>query len=150
MYDHFEYMRLLAGRVPQIRTYLPSTDWSHLTQLLASLNQVQTPCLVADYDYAAQLVDRGSDNLILRTRYSAMILLAAAPGNGDDALRAQAQARGIADRMLALILRDRAQGLHGLAHLEVPSIRIETLPPVADHALGIGITYTILSALQAP
>ena len=147
----------LAAALPEFqppeRHLHRSTDWASLTTLFARLQQLEYPCLVADHAYGAQIVDRGSDSLLQRQAWGLYLLERALPAEDSEATHARASTRALADRLLAAIVAEcRATRGHPpdqpatspLARVELDSLRIAPLGPVADFAYGIAIDFTTL------
>ena len=147
----------LAATLPEFqppeRHLHRSTDWASLTTLLARLQQLEYPCLVADHAYGAQIIDRGADSLLQRQAWGLYLLERALPAEDGEATHARATARALADRLLAAIVAEcRASRGHPpdlpttspLARVELDSLRIAPLGPVADFAYGIAIDFTTL------
>lgn len=148
----------LAAALPEFqppeRHLHRSTDWASLTTLFARLQQLEYPCLVADHAYGAQIIDRGADSLLQRQAWGLYLLERALPAEDAEATHARATARALADRLLAAIVAEcRATRGHPpeepatspLARVELDSLRIAPLGPVADFAYGIAIDFTTLS-----
>ena len=147
----------LAAALPEFqppeRHLHRSTDWASLTTLFARLQQLEYPCLVADHAYGAQIVDRGFDSLLQRQAWGLYLLERALPAEDSEATHARASTRALADRLLAAIVAEcRATRGHPpdqpatspLARVELDSLRIAPLGPVADFAYGIAIDFTTL------
>lgn len=147
----------LAATLPEFqppeRHLHRSTDWASLTTLFARLQQLEYPCLVADHAYGAQIIDRGADSLLQRQAWGLYLLERALPAEDAEATHARATARALADRLLAAIVAEcRASRGHPpdlpttspLARVELDSLRIAPLGPVADFAYGIAIDFTTL------
>lgn len=151
-YNHWAYMRALAQRLKPLQGeghYTECADFHALVSLLAQFNELRFPCLVADYDAAAAVVDRGSDNVLERTLYGCYLLCQGATPDEASVRAAMVQARELSTQVMLALMRDHRDAREGLQHLEVNSFRIEPLGAVGDSGYGVALSFTVLEPSTA-
>lgn len=148
IYNHYEYMQSVARRLRPLADlgnhFFYSPGWNSLVALFSRLNDMNYPCLIADYDESSQMIDRGSDNILERTYYNAYIVDGAQPGDVESVIKAKANARLLAEQVVGRMVEDQRVGYPGLEHLEIDSIRIDTLGVVGDSGWGVAISFSVL------
>lgn len=153
-YNHINYMQEVAekqrsiGHSASCEKFFKSTGIANMDGLLASLNDAQYPCLVAEYGPDKRLTDNVSDNPLQQPFHTFFIVTKATAGSATEIAQARETCEAIADKVIAKMNSDRLNNLNGLHLFNIGSVRIFGIGPVGDSAHGVMVTFTTVDAAQ--
>lgn len=153
-YNHFQYSEFLARHLAPIRHtdtdchFLRSDEVEEISDLEERISSIRDYVLVAIDGHNSDFSWMNSDNLVNIPQYFIAVLKQSETGNIDAMHQAKGDSKEILMQIVSRMMADRDEDRNGLQFLDVDSMTIRGVGPMADNFYGVMLGFNLRKPVQ--